>query len=111
MTRRDYLAEHLKEVPAFRALLRSVECRLFEEAGPLTPPTLDIGCGDGHFATLAYAEPPTVGFDPDPSSVREAVARGGYHNVLLADAQRMPFADGAFATVVANCVVEHIPDV
>ncbi|HBY95607.1 MAG: class I SAM-dependent methyltransferase [Ardenticatenaceae bacterium] len=110
-TRRDYLADHLRDVPAFRALLRGVECRLFEAAGELERPILDLGCGDGHFASMAFAEPLFTGIDPDEAMVREARDRGVYRWPLVADATRMPYADTSFATVVANCVVEHIPDI
>lgn len=110
-TRRDYLADHLRDVPAFRALLRGVECRLFEAAGDLEQPILDLGCGDGHFASMAFADPLFTGIDPDEAMVREAKERGVYRWPLVASATHMPFADARFATVVANCVVEHIPDI
>ncbi len=108
---RDYLMEHIRDVPVFRALLRSVECRLFEEAGPLPEPVLDLGCGDGHFANLAFDRPLRAGIDPDAAMVREAHARGAYYLPAVASATEMPFPDGYFASVVANCVVEHIPDI
>ncbi|NOZ06399.1 MAG: class I SAM-dependent methyltransferase, partial [Chloroflexi bacterium] len=106
----DYLTRHLHEVPAFRALLRSIECRLFEEAGPLEPPVLDLGCGDGHFASIAFHASLFAGFDLDEPSVREAATRGIYRHLLVSSAPAMPFAGASFATVVSNCVVEHIPD-
>ncbi|MCB9128021.1 MAG: methyltransferase domain-containing protein [Ardenticatenales bacterium] len=98
-------------MPTFRALLRAVECRLFEEAGALPEPVLDLGCGDGHYATVAFDQPLTVGIDPDGAMVRQAKARGAYHHAIVASATEMPFADGYFNSVVANCVVEHIPDI
>ncbi len=106
----DYLTLHLREVPAFRALLRGIECRLFEQAGPLETPVLDLGCGDGHFASMAFRAPLFAGFDLDELSVREAATRGVYHHLLVSSAPAMPFAEASFATVVSNCVVEHIPD-
>lgn len=106
----DYLTRHLREVPAFRALLRGIECRLFEQAGPLEPPVLDLGCGDGHFAGMAFRAPLFAGFDLDEPSVREAATRSIYRHLLVSSAPAMPFADASFATVVGNCVVEHIPD-
>lgn len=108
--RRDYLREHLRCVPAFRALVRSAECRLFERAGALEPPVLDVGCGDGLFAALAFDEPPFVGIDPDAASVREAKARGAHRHLVRSSATALPFAAEVFQTVVANCVIEHIPD-
>ncbi|MGB9594521.1 MAG: hypothetical protein ACPL7R_10345, partial [Anaerolineae bacterium] len=47
----DYFALHLPEVPAFRALIRAVECRLLAEV-EMPEPVLDIGCGDGIFAQI-----------------------------------------------------------
>mgnify|MGYP001161512639 FL=1 len=48
----DLLWQQLKTLPAFRALLRAVEARFYEQI-PLPDPILDIGCGDGNFAQLA----------------------------------------------------------
>lgn len=110
-SRRDYLGEHIRDVPTFRALLRAVECRLFEEAGPLPEPVLDLGCGDGHYATIAFDRPLAAGIDPDEPMVREAAARGAYRHTMVASATEMPFPDGTFGSVVANCVIEHIPDI
>jgi SAM-dependent methyltransferase len=109
--RRDYFAEQIREIPAFRALIRSQECRLFERIGQLEEPVLDLGCGDGHFAGYGYSRLPTVGIDVSESNVREARSRHVYRSLLVADASRMPFPDAAFATVTSNCVIEHIPDV
>lgn len=109
-SRRDYLREHLREVPAFRALVRSVECRLFERAAPFEWPVLDVGCGDGHFAAAAFDRPLSAGIELDARLLAEARRRGGHLCVLRASATALPFADSVFKTVVANCVVEHIPD-
>jgi SAM-dependent methyltransferase len=109
--RRDYLREHLREVPPFRALVRSVECRLFERAGAPVEPTLDVGCGDGHFASLAFGAPLSVGIELDAALLSEAQARGAHTHLVAASATAMPFSDSFFNTVVANCVVEHIPDI
>lgn len=108
---RDYLRVHIREVPPFRALLRAVECRLFEAAGPLPEPVLDLGCGDGHYASVCFDRPLLAGIDPDETEVRRAAASGAYRQALVASATEMPFATGAFRSVVANCVVEHIPDI
>ncbi len=111
VSKRDYLRAHLREVPPFRALLRGIECRLFEEAGDLEPPVLDLGCGDGHFASMAFEGPVLVGLDPQEELVREAQQRGVYRYPLVGSATSLPFPDNFFGAVVANCVVEHIPDI
>lgn len=108
----DYFSRHLQDMAPHRAILRAVECKLMGRV-PLRPPILDIGCGDGHFASIAYDQPIDVGIDVLARDLPEAAARGPrvYRQVLFADATRLPFADGAFNTVVSNCVIEHIPDV
>ncbi len=111
MTRsRDYLVEHLIAVPAFRALLRAVEARQMA-ALDLPRPILDLGCGDGHFAQAAFTTPLDAGVDPSPRAIAEAARRGMHRELQVADGSALPFPDGAFATVLSNSVLEHIPDV
>ncbi len=106
----DLLWRHLRDVPAFRALLRATEARLYALL-PFSPPVLDLGCGDGHFGAVALPRPPDVGLDPQKGPLREAVRRNAYRLLLQADGRSLPFPDRAFGTVVSNCVLEHIPDV
>ncbi len=99
----------LASLPAFRALLRTVEARFYADL-PMPRPILDLGCGDGHFAAMAFdAAPPDVGLDPDMASLREAQGRRLYRLLTLASGASLPFADASFATVVSNSVLEHIP--
>lgn len=109
---RDFLTPHLASMAPHRALLRSIECK-FMNAIELVHPVLDIGCGDGNFASISYDEPIDVGLDPMERDLREAAAMrpGVYHEVVQGSATQLPFGDGSFATVVSNCVIEHIPDV
>lgn len=107
---RDYLAEHLASVPAFRALLRSVEARMIA-ALDLPRPILDLGCGDGHFAQAAFTTPLDAGVDPSPQALTEAARRGMHRELKVADGGALPFDDGAFATVLSNSVLEHVPDI
>ena len=41
--------QQLRELPAFRALLRAVEARFYDHI-PLPDPVLDLGCGSGRAA-------------------------------------------------------------
>ncbi len=108
---RDYLIEQLRDMAPHRAILRAVECKFMGRV-PLTPPVLDVGCGDGHFASIAYDQLPLdVGIDVFARDLREAAQRPGvYRQVMCASATALPFADVTFNTVVSNCVIEHIPD-
>ena len=95
-----------------RALLRSIESRFMVEV-PLLHPVLDVGCGDGHFASVTFSEPIDVGLDPwERDLVECATLRPQvYKELVLASATEMPFADESFQTVISNSVLEHIPDV
>lgn len=107
---RDLLWPHLKAVPAFRALLRAVEARFYQGLD-MPEPVLDLGCGDGHFATVAFPGKALVGLDPEWGALKEAAARRAYRWVVQADGARMPFPAAFFGTVVSNSVLEHIPAV
>lgn len=107
----DLLWQHLKTLPAFRALLRAVEARFYQRI-PLPEPTLDVGCGDGHFAAMTFpGRTLTAGIDPWWGPLHKA-ARGGKYSLLLqALGDRLPFPDATFASAFSNSVLEHIPDV
>jgi SAM-dependent methyltransferase len=108
--RSDYVWPHLAELPAFRALIRSIEHRLLREQKPFASPVLDVGIGDGHFASVALGPSLDVGIDVDWSTMREAQQRRVYHAIVAASATAMPFPCNYFATIISNCVIEHIPD-
>ena len=104
----DLLWRHLRDLPAFRALLRAVEARFYADLS-LERPVLDLGCGDGHFASIAFDEPLEAGFDPWWGPLVEARERGAYRLLSQAEGARMPYPDDHFATIVSNSVLEHIP--
>ncbi|MGH7858512.1 MAG: class I SAM-dependent methyltransferase, partial [Candidatus Binatia bacterium] len=110
MAPRDYLAEHLNGMAPHRAILRAVECKLMGSV-ELRAPVLDVGAGDGHFASIAYERPIDVGIDPLASDLSEAKTRSGvYRHLIRASATGLPFPEASFETVVSNSVLEHIPD-
>ncbi|MFN2160674.1 MAG: glycosyltransferase family 39 protein [Candidatus Promineifilaceae bacterium] len=106
----DLLWRQLKTIPAFRALLRSVEAR-FYSAVDLPAPTLDVGCGDGHFAGVTFEEPITAGIDPWWGPLQKARDGQKYDLPLQALGDYLPFPDHAFASAFSNSVLEHIPDI
>ncbi|MFL7839390.1 MAG: glycosyltransferase family 39 protein [Candidatus Promineifilaceae bacterium] len=106
----DLLWRQLKTIPAFRALLRSVEAR-FYSAVYFPQPILDVGCGDGHFAEVTFKERITVGIDPWWGPLRKAQAGQKYLLPLQAMGDYLPYADHTFASAFSNSVLEHIPDV
>jgi SAM-dependent methyltransferase len=107
---KDYLYLHLRDLPYFRALIRAVEAAYYQGLD-LPAPLLDVGCGDGHFAWLAFDHLIDVGLDLDTSPIHEARRRGCYRLLVQADGAHPPFPDGTFASAFSNSVLEHIPQV
>jgi SAM-dependent methyltransferase len=106
---KDYLHLNIKSLPYFRGLLRAVEARQYPKFN-LTSPTLDLGCGDGHFAGIAFDRKVEVGIDPWKAPVIEAGKTGAYHLVIEGAGDRIPFPDEYFNSAFSNSVLEHIPD-
>jgi len=103
----DFLWPHLEALPYFRGMLRAVEARLMNEVS-LPPPVLDIGCGDGHFASVTYEHKIDVGIDPDLISLKEASDRGAYRMLVQASGDKLPFAAASFSSALSNSVLEHV---
>ena len=110
MTAKDFVWLHVRDLPYFRAMLRAVEAAFYQDF-PLPSPVLDLGCGDGHFASLAFDQPLDIGLDPWTGPIRQARKTGAYRSLVQADAGRMPFPDGYFASGLSNSVLEHIPHI
>ncbi|NLH47471.1 MAG: glycosyltransferase [Myxococcales bacterium] len=68
-------------------------------------PVLDVGSGSSVFAAQY---PGVIAVDANPAKLR--FLRRYNRRVVLADAGRLPFADGAFATVVCSEVIEDNAD-
>jgi SAM-dependent methyltransferase len=75
---------------------------------------LEVGCGFGWVteALLATAPIRWTGVDRSAAMLTAVRSRPALpaHRVLLADARRLPFADGAFDKVLCNGVLTHIRD-
>lgn len=105
----DFLRRYLDIAPAALALERAIECEqhvINDWPGPI----LDIGCGDGIFAQILCAETIDTGIDPDPVEIDKARFTGTYNELLVCPGDRIPKPDASYRTVVANSVLEHIPD-
>ncbi|GAB4500966.1 MAG: hypothetical protein Fur0035_05070 [Anaerolineales bacterium] len=109
-TDKDFLRLQVQDLPYFRALLRAVESSYYQEID-LPAPTLDVGCGDGHFTQLTFDRPLEVGLDPWEGPIREAGTRGVYRLLTRADGGDMPYPAEYFASAISNSVLEHIPQV
>jgi SAM-dependent methyltransferase len=107
---KDFVWLHLRDLPYFRAMLRAVEAEFYQGID-LPAPVLDLGCGDGHFASLVFEKPLDIGLDPWTGPIRQARKTGAYRHLVQADAGNMPIPDAYFASGLSNSVLEHIPHI
>ncbi len=106
----DLLWKHLKSLPYFRGLLRAVEAKFYQDL-PLIDPILDLGCGDGHFAAMAFdRREQMVGVDPWWGPLKKSIKGKVYKHAIQSLGDALPFPSNHFATVICNSVLEHIPD-
>lgn len=115
---KDLLKQYLRERPLFLSLIRAKEAELFQKFLPLKRPVLDVGCGDGMFANIAFANKIKnhkvniidIGLDLEESRIDEAGRLGIYKKLLTYDGLSIPVLSNSFSTIVSNCVLEHVAD-
>lgn len=85
----------------FKAELLAQECR-----GKL----LDVGCGTGTYVDfLSKRNFDVIGLDPTPAFIEEAKRRRS-GTFVAGSAERLPFPDKSFDTVLLLSVLEHVDD-
>ncbi len=109
-SKKDFLFLQLQDLPYFRAFLRAIESSYYQDL-PMPGPIYDVGCGDGHFASLTFDNKLDVGLDPWRFSMREATKYNAYKSLVEADGARSPFPSNHFASGLSNSVLEHIPHI
>lgn len=72
-------------------------------------PILDVGCGDGLFASVAFEGAEVWGIDIDAREGRWAAASRAYAQVVLADVTEARLPEAFFRSCIANCSLEHVP--
>ena len=85
---------------------RLTEIRRYDCPGPI----LDVGCGDGLFARIAFKDAEIWGIDVDAKEGGWALASRAYTQIILGDIARAKLPQEFFATCIANCSLEHVPD-
>jgi ubiquinone/menaquinone biosynthesis C-methylase UbiE len=91
--------------------LTSQSTPILIEAAEIRPGShvLDLGSGPGHVAKmLAQAEAVVTGVDFSPQMVKTAQSHYPHIKFREANAEELPFDDGAFDAVVSNYVVHHL---
>lgn len=108
MSEKNLLQQHLASLPYFRSLVRAIEAEFYQPLH-LTHPILDIGSGDGHFASVTFSSPIDIGIDPWKGPLRKSQQYQIYRLLIEGDAGKLPINSHSFATVISNSVLEHIP--
>jgi SAM-dependent methyltransferase len=104
----DDFARYFPHTPAalcVKECARLSVLRRYECPGPI----LDVGCGDGLFARVAFEGAEVWGIDIDAKEGRWAAASKAYAQVILGDVTRAKLPESFFGTSVANCSLEHVP--
>ncbi len=91
------------------ALQRGIEANIWGMC-KFQLPVLDIGVGDGQISKFIFKNKSKidVGIDIDDRGFDKARATKKYHKVICASAEKMPFEDRSFNSVVSNSTFEHI---
>ncbi len=105
----DFLGRYMSEAPLALAFERVLECRILSGM-PFERPILDIGCGEGLFAKMLFAEKIDTGIDPNPREIERARELDIYNELIICKGDTIPKPDGYYRTIFSNSVVEHIPD-
>ncbi len=105
---RDVLRFYLSHSPPDHALWKTIEWRLFRKYS-YPDPVLDLGCGDGIFASQVFDQPLASGIDIRHRRVRKARRTRMYDLAVTGDATMMPYAAESFATIFSGCAMEHVP--
>jgi SAM-dependent methyltransferase len=95
---------------ARRKILRAmVQAELRDEI--VAGPALDLGCGTGANLEVVTLCGTAVGADFSRFALAYSAARGGYADLVCANATGLPFADQTFAWLFALDLLEHLDDV
>ena len=106
----NIVEKYLGETPIPLALERALEGEIYKTL-PFVRPILDLGCGEGLFAKIVFAEKIDTGIDPNPKELKRAKDLGAYNELICCWGDSIPRPDQSYATIFSNSVMEHIPDI
>jgi SAM-dependent methyltransferase len=107
MTTHGHFVKYLEQAPVALAIERTLECTILSRR-ELIPPALDIGCGDGLFASICFPQGLDTGIDPDRRELERARARAVYRELIPCRGDAIPKPSASYKTIVSNSVLEHI---
>ncbi len=103
-------AAYYRFAPAALALRECVRLKAVRGI-ELPEPILDIGCGDGLFARMAFPDRQSWGIDINPAEVKRAQATRTYSTLICGSVCDVDLPRGFFGSAIANCSLEHVPDI
>jgi SAM-dependent methyltransferase len=106
---RDIVPSYVANAPLALVFERLMECRILS-AQSFERPVLDIGCGEGLFAKMLFAERIDTGIDPNTRELDRARELDAYDELIECRGDAIPKPDASYRTIFSNSVVEHIPD-
>jgi ubiquinone/menaquinone biosynthesis C-methylase UbiE len=98
---------YYSKVPLALVLERLLEVQIFRKIN-LNSPSLDLGCGDGIFSSIAFKEQFSIGVDYNKKELRLADETKKYFELIATDAKSIPINNLYFRTIVCNSVLEHM---
>ena len=106
----EHFAKYFPHAPIALCIKECARLAAFEDYN-LVGPILDVGCGDGLFAKIAFDAEEVWGIDIDGSEGRWAQASRAYSQIVLGDITKAHLPSGFFKNCIANCSLEHVPDI
>lgn len=106
----NFLKNYFQEAPLPLALERCLECEILAQQD-FVRPVLDIGCGEGLFAHILFAEKIDVGIDLNSREIERAKTYNAYHELICCSGDAIPKENETFNTIFSNSVMEHIKDI
>ena len=104
---KNYLREYLSFRPFHLGLFRAREAEFYSGL-KLDSPVLDLGFGDGFFASLVFDRKIDVGIDSSAKYLKEAKETKAYKKLQIVGKGQIPYPDNYFASVVSNSTLEHV---
>jgi SAM-dependent methyltransferase len=106
----EWFDSYFAFAPAALALRECVRLAAIRDVD-LPEPILDVGCGDGIFARLAYPERQVWGIDINATEIRRAQATAAYSTLICGSITDTDLPKKYFKSAIANCSLEHVPDI
>lgn len=105
----NFFPRYLKEAPVTLALERCLECEILSRQ-EFKHPVLDVGCGDGLFASILFNEKVDLGIDPKRRELDRARKYAIYEELIQCFGSDVPKEDRSFNTIYSNSALEHVKD-